>query len=175
MSGIASEPPPSLVVECPECRGAIAVRGDLTYRVARCPLCAAEFLIPKPRRSGVPDTPTPHMGPAAARSDSPADLVAVPRPDPADESPPEPAGASLFSLPELAEEPPPSHGQPAGELAFREPEKTIETPEGTLRLRRLSPEERHARRTRRNVIMLCGGATILFFIVFLFRDKNKKR
>lgn len=160
--------PADIVVECPACRAAIAVRGDLPHRAARCPLCGGAFLIPMPRLPTV-------TGQRAPREET---LAGMERGRP-DETP-------SFSLPEPpgdppAADPPTTTGsaeaapRPRGELEFQEPVKTIETRAGVVRLRRLSPEEKHARRTRRNLVMLCGGATILFLLVFFLGRGTRRR
>lgn len=159
--------PVDIVVECPACRAAIAVRGDLPHRAARCPLCSGDFLIPSPRLSEMADRRAP-------RADTMPDLGDVRSDEPPSFTLPEPPASPAASDPRTTLPPPEAGERPQGDLAFQEPEKTIETPAGRVRIRRLSPEERHARRTRRNVVMLCGGATILFLIVF-FLGRDKKR
>jgi hypothetical protein len=153
--------PQSFVVECPACRAALAVPSGLPFRAARCPLCSGEFLIPRAEVSPVRDPPPP------------AGLSAPP--------PARPSQSPSFSLPEPPagfEPPAPLPDAPAGrttELDFQEPVKTLETAAGPLELRRLSPEEKHVRRTRRSLFMLCGGAMILFLIVLLLgRDKRRR-
>ena len=153
--------PASVVVECPGCHAPLTVRSDLPFRAARCPLCSGEFLIPKAEA-------------AVVRSPPPPAGLATPPPPRRDETPsfslPEPPAGSQAPAP-----PPAAPARPRTELDFEEPVKTIETAAGTVTLRRLSPEEKQARRTRRNLIMLCGGATILFLIVLLLgRDKKRR-
>jgi len=149
MADAVSDLPASMVVECPGCRGAVATRGDMPFRAARCPLCGGEFLLPR-LRGDEAAVPAPVTTPRSADDLSAQDLRS-------DEPP-------SFSLPE-----------PRGELDFEEPVKTIETAEGIKTLRRLSPEEKHARRARRNMIMLAGGATILFVLVYLLRGEQPRR
>jgi len=54
------------------------------------------------------------------------------------------------------------------ELAFREPVRTVRIGNEVIEIRRLSPEERHRRRVRRNVMMIVVGVSILLAIVVLF-------
>lgn len=64
--------------------------------------------------------------------------------------------------------------QPRGELDFEEPANpTIAGEKGLIQLRRLTPKERAARRTRRNAIMLLMGVAILMAIVLIFGTKKK--
>jgi hypothetical protein len=64
--------------------------------------------------------------------------------------------------------------QPRGELEFAEPvPTTIAGAEGVIELRRLTPEEKAARRSRRNAIMLLTGVSILMMIVLLLGTKKK--
>jgi hypothetical protein len=149
MAEAVSDLPASMVVECPGCCGAVATRSDIPFRAARCPLCGGEFLIPRPRGD---------------------EAAAVPAPAPVPSTP-------LGSPEDLGSDEPPSFSrpQPRGDLEFAEPAKTIETAEGPKMLRRLSPEEKQARRARRNMIMLAGGAMILFVLVYLLRGEPPRR
>lgn len=64
--------------------------------------------------------------------------------------------------------------QPRSELEFAEPvPATIAGAEGVIELRRLKPEEKAARRSRRNAIMLLTGVSILMTIVLLLGTKKK--
>jgi hypothetical protein len=71
--------------------------------------------------------------------------------------------------------PPPEPPPPRGELDFDEPAgKMIKAGGGVIELRRLTPEERSARRARRNLLMLLLGVGILMTIVLaLGRDRRK--
>lgn len=72
--------------------------------------------------------------------------------------------------------PPPEPPRPRGQLEFVEPaNKTIETEGGVIALRRLTPEEQAARRTRRNVVMLLSGVAILMTIVVALGRKPRKQ
>jgi len=80
-------------------------------------------------------------------------------------------GGFLVPLP-----PPPKPTRPRGELEFNEPpKKTIEAERGVIELRRLTPEEQAARRTRRNVFMLLSGVSILMTIVLALGRKPRKK
>lgn len=58
-------------------------------------------------------------------------------------------------------------------MQFAEPARTIDTPEGTITLRRLTAKEKSARRARRNLVMLIGGLAVLLTIVFVFGTSPK--
>lgn len=55
----------------------------------------------------------------------------------------------------------------ASDLAFSEPVRTIRHGDTLIEIRRLTPEERHARRFRRNVLMIVVGVSILLAVVIL--------
>jgi hypothetical protein len=55
----------------------------------------------------------------------------------------------------------------AAELAFSEPVRTIRHGDSVIEIRRLTPEERQARRFRRNVLMIVVGVSILLAVVIL--------
>jgi hypothetical protein len=61
------------------------------------------------------------------------------------------------------------------ELQFAEPVEEIETARGVIQLRRLTPQERAARRSRRNLLMLLGGISILTGIVLSFSRRSSRR
>lgn len=68
----------------------------------------------------------------------------------------------------------PPVGQPVDKgMQFAEPVKTIVTEDGVVELRRLTPEERAARRARRNLIMLLFGVGLLLTIVLIFGTKHR--
>jgi hypothetical protein len=56
----------------------------------------------------------------------------------------------------------------AGDLAFKEPVRTMLVGGEMIEIRRLSPEERRSRRFRRNLLMIVIGVSILLVIVALF-------
>ena len=75
------------------------------------------------------------------------------------------------SLAEAAAQPAARHR----DLEFREPVSTLETEEGLVELRRLTDEEKRLRRSRRNIVMLLVGTTILIALTALLgRDSKKK-
>ena len=55
----------------------------------------------------------------------------------------------------------------AAELAFSEPVRMIRHGDSLIEIRRLTPEERQARRFRRNVLMIVVGVSILLAVVIL--------
>lgn len=55
----------------------------------------------------------------------------------------------------------------ASELVFSEPVRTIRSGNAVIEIRRLTPEERHARRVRRNILMIVIGFSILLMVVIL--------
>jgi LSD1 subclass zinc finger protein len=144
MTTAVAEPASDFVVECSGCRQPLAVRRDSAGRAVRCPECRAEFLVPPPELPTADGTLPPARSEAMAR--------------PAADAP------TAFELPDL---PPPEHAEAPGP-AFQEPVKTLQTPTGTIVLRRLTPEEKAQRRARRNLILLLAGAMLLFVFVILF-------
>lgn len=89
-----------------------------------------------------------------------ATAAAAPAAEPAS-SPPGPAEL----IPDAASTTTAAPEAPRGELEFREPVRSITVGDATIELRRLSPEEKQARRTRRNLLILVVGAAILFALV----------
>ena len=61
----------------------------------------------------------------------------------------------------------------ATELVFSEPVRTVRHGETVIEIRRLTPEERRARRFRRNVLMVVVGVSILLAIVLVFGVPKK--
>jgi len=61
------------------------------------------------------------------------------------------------------------------ELAFDEPVTTVGSGDATITLRRLTPDEKASRRTRRNLIMMLAGVSILMAIVLLLGTKRPSR
>jgi hypothetical protein len=53
--------------------------------------------------------------------------------------------------------------------------RTVVSGDQVITLRRLTPEEKALRRTRRNVVMMLCGFSILMAIVLLFGTKRSKR
>lgn len=174
-------------VACPNCHEELAVTTDMAEGEARCPVCSAPFTVPEPRTAepavprAVAPSPLP-VEPAAAPS-APPFGAGEPAPTPTVAAEPlEPVAAAHAPAVALSEDAAPSSAVPAdpapegaaatitpeaprGELEFREPVASITVGDTTLELRRLSPEEKQARRTRRNLLMLVVGAAILFALV----------
>lgn len=57
-------------------------------------------------------------------------------------------------------------------LAFDEPVTTVGSGDTTITLRRLTPTEKASRRTRRNLVMMLVGVSILMAIVLLLGTKR---
>jgi hypothetical protein len=77
----------------------------------------------------------------------------------------EPGGFSHFGSPLL----PPDDN----DLVLREPIRTIRQGDTVIEIRRLTPEERKARRFRRNLMMIVIGISILMAIVIIFGVPQK--
>ena len=133
------------VVACPVCQGQVAATGSLCGRDACCPLCANLFQVPFP--------------PAAA-ADSPREAAAPP-------SAPGPASLGEDWGGVIEKLAPPRRQLPADEVALREPARTVHVGGEVIEIRRLSPEERRARRIRRNLLLIVVGVSILLAIVVL--------
>jgi len=168
----AFPPEPLLAVACPACFGAIAVGSELLGQPAECPLCGSGFRVPvatldAPPRQPSAASPKPEASPSP-REDSSREQRSAPPSQPAS---PDPAAASpQDSLAELE----PS-ARPAGELQFQEPVRTVVSGDQVITLRRLTPEQKAARRARRNAVMMIAGVSILMAIVLLFGTKRSKR
>ena len=184
------QPEALFVVACPVCQGQVAATGSICGRDACCPLCANLFQVPFPptaaaaARSEVA-TPSPAPGPATPGEDwgGVIEKLAPPRrqPDPGERppadpdtfAPPETEPAPVArAAPPAADEPVPAVGGPPlapgpDELAFREPVRTVRVGGEVVELRRLSPEERRARRIRRNLLLIVVGVSIMLAIVVL--------
>ena len=59
------------------------------------------------------------------------------------------------------------------DLDFREPVRTVRRGDTVIEIRRLTPEERQARRFRRNLMMIVIGVSILLAIVLIFGFPDK--
>ena len=70
---------------------------------------------------------------------------------------------------------PPARKAPVKELQFQDPVRTVGSGDQVIALRRLTPEEKAVRRTRRNLIMMLTGVSILMAIVFSLGTKRPKR
>ena len=168
----AFHPEPLLAVACPTCFGAIAVGSELLGHPAECPLCGQGFLLPV---AGVADTP--RQPPAASpTADAPAP-VREPHPRKQRHAPPQEPVANDVASPPPERAPDESQAQkaPAAELQFQEPVRTVVSGDQVITLRRLTSEEKALRRTRRNVVMMLCGISILMAIVLLFGTKRPKR
>jgi hypothetical protein len=163
---------PLVAVACPSCFAALAVGTDLAGLPADCPLCGGGFRVPPLE---VPAAPRDAMPPTRAV----ADAAPGRRPDrtsetarPRDVVPQATAAAAPRADLSVAPETSLQEPQPESELAVREPMRTVGSGDGAIVLRRLSPAERAARRTRRNLVMLVGGVSILLTIVLLLGRKR---
>lgn len=146
--------PPLFVVECPTCRAAVAVKRTRAGSAAACPACSAGFLVPEPQLPGAD-----FRGPAAGTMNAPPPPVAMESQD-RDGAP---DGFAAPTAADLVETSPPVT-DPA--LRFREPVLLAGTGDDAVAVRRLSPEERRLRRTRRNVVILLVGGAILAALTF---------
>lgn len=164
---------PLVAVACPACFGALAVGTDLAGLPADCPLCGSGFRVPS---LALPSTPQPSYPRARTEDESPQkhrpaaerELSSRPQETARQEQPAvaSSAGSTLDSA--AAWQKP----QADSGLAVREPVRTVGSGDGTIVLRQLSPAERAARRTRRNLVMLVGGVSILLTIVLLLGRKR---
>lgn len=96
--------------------------------------------------------------------------IHVAAPDSADEPPdtdspvqPPEASAGQASLPDAAD----------GDMAFRDPVKTVRSGGTEIELRRLTPEEKRARRTRRNLLLMLVGAALLVTLVVILGTRGR--
>lgn len=60
-----------------------------------------------------------------------------------------------------------------GELAFRDPVKTVRSGGTEIELHRLTPEERRSRRARRNLLILLVGAALLVALVVILGTRGR--
>ena len=139
------QPDALFVVACPVCRGQVAATGSICGRDACCPLCANLFRVPFPPAAAT--APRSEAAPPSSAS-GPATLG-------------EDWGGVIEKLA------PPRRQPPADEIAFREPVRTVQVRGEVLEIRRLSPEERRARRMRRTLVLIVVGVSILLAIVVL--------
>lgn len=148
-------------VECPGCHAPIAVAGDLAGHTAACPLCTAVFLVRVPVNDepALPDERLLFAEPPPPSTRRRADEK-LPITTAVETAPTSAADDEYVRVPP----PTPDAGVPR-ELAFHEPVKTIRSGGAEIELRRLTPEERRARRARRNLLMLVIGAAILVALV----------
>lgn len=136
--------PANFAVECPGCRAHLAATAMLAGGRAVCPICRAEFLVPRAAPTEAGDAPvvlTEPPLPSTRRRPDDAFVVAE-----AD------AGAAAAD---------------ASSFALREPVRTISAGGTEFELRRLSRDERRRRRTRRTLVILAVGAAVLVALVVL--------
>jgi hypothetical protein len=134
-------------VACPGCRATVAVDRGLVGDAARCPLCAAGFLVPDPG----PAPPAERVSPPSP-ADRAHDVIPAPAASGAAAAPPEAAPARLV---------PPADDQP-GRAPREEPlPHPVGADVGAAPDRRLAKDERSRRRSRRTLVIMIGGITIL--------------
>jgi hypothetical protein len=108
-------------------------------------------------------TAAPTAAGRAADADEPAEVVAITYAGPT--SPPRRAAPHQAAPQAAGDDLPVVGGTPlsptAAELAFSEPVLTIRQGNEVIEIRRLTPEERRARRSRRNLLMIVVGVSIL--------------
>ena len=169
----AFHPEPLLAVACPTCFGAIAVGADQLGQAAECPLCGCGFRVPV---SAIADTPQQPALAASAASTPAAEPPARPRKHRGESTPkPTPPTPASQPAPEAPFAQPQPQAAPVAGLQFQEPVRTVGSGDQVITLRRLTPEERAVRRTRRNLIMMLTGVSILMAIVLVFGTKRSKR
>lgn len=180
----ASSPPsssaadqPLLAVACPTCFGAIAVGEELFGEPADCPVCGSGFRVPRQTVSANPKRPT-GTRPVDPQPRGTADGAAGRRSareatDSAPAAAPAAISAPIADSPDATEAV--SDSAPGGEYRFREPVRTVGVGDEAVELRRLSPEEKSRRRTRRTFIIMLTGVSILMSIVLTLGRKRPKR
>jgi hypothetical protein len=173
-------PEPLQAVACPVCFGAVAVSQDLLGQAAECPLCRSGFRVPLPGLSVSP----PQASAASAAGSSPHKPRLLPRTrsmTPAgatDLKPPQERIPTASSEPVRLTQPEDATDEPqaaAAEMHFHEPVRTVGSGDHVVTLHRLTAEEKAVRRSRRNLVMLLGGVSILMTIVLLLGTKPTKR
>jgi len=152
-----------MAVACPFCHAALAVASDLFGKPAACPLCEKRFLVPLPTAAGslapILDLAPPAAVQATTLVAPVSDLWSGVTTD-AEVSP----QTSLTTLPTAA--------TVQGELEFKEPIKTVGYGANAVELHCLTPEEKTARRSRRSMVTLLAGVSILMTIVLLLTRKK---
>ncbi len=166
-----SHPEPLLALACPTCFGAIAVGTDLLGQAAECPLCGCGFRVPLTGTADMPPQPVVAASPASPKTEPPARQRQQRREATPNAPPPKPAGSPATE--NAFDEPSPQ--APVKELQFQDPVRTVGSGDQVITLRRLTPEEKAVRRTRRNLIMMLTGVSILMAIVFSLGTKRPKR
>ena len=131
------------------------------------------------------DFEIPHESPATPVVAAPAEMAG----EGTDGTPPTPSADWIDEVlatqasDETADVPSPPEGVPYlgppllvpadQELEFREPVRTVRHGDTVIEIRRLTPEERRARRFRRNLMMIVIGVSILLAIVVIFGVPTK--
>lgn len=152
--------PELFAVACPGCRATVAVDRGLVGEEARCPVCPAVFVVPDP--GPVPPAERERPGAAEPRVAGGAQAAPV-----APAAAPEAAAVrSDESADERA-----GHGPSEGVLPRHLGADTA-GPSG----RRLVRDERSRRRTRRTLVLMIGGITLLLVLaVTLGRRPRRSR
>ncbi|MFM9059838.1 MAG: hypothetical protein ACKOSQ_12065 [Planctomycetaceae bacterium] len=175
----------AFAVECPACRAHVAVSRALVDHVAGCPRCRAPFLVPAPLVAERVPAPRDAAARPATPQPAPSDgsLVFSEPPLPSTRRRDVPAADAPFALAGVSADaaPTPDVGAPdigaALSDGFAVPErvKTIRSRGVEIELHRLTPEERQARRARRNLIMLVVGAALLVALVVVLGTRTGSR
>ncbi|MFM8890394.1 MAG: hypothetical protein ACKOTB_02015 [Planctomycetia bacterium] len=171
---------PLLAVACPTCFGMIAVGEELFGEPADCPVCGSGFRVPRQTVSAHPKRPSDPR-PADSQPRGSADGAAnrrSRRESPRRESTPAAPSSQTGSTPLAGSPAAPeavADSAPGGDYQFREPVRTVGVGDEAVELRRLSPEEKARRRSRRTFIIMLAGVSILLSIVLTLGRKRPKR
>lgn len=147
-------------VACPGCRSTVAVDRGLVGEAARCPLCAADFLVPDPGPA-----PPAERVPPSTPADRARDVIPAPTASIAAAAPPEATRSRLV---------PPADDQP-GRAPREEPlphpvGADVEAAPG----RRRAKDERSRRRSRRTLVIMIGGITILLALAAMLGRRPRR-
>lgn len=173
-------------------------RGDARERPAAAPRSAAAPVAPtaatSPAAADRPSTSPPvavRPAPAAPPAAAPDEPLVFSEPPPpasrmragdvdasAPQAPMAPAAAPSEEAPVAPAGTPPvaATAAPAsayGDLAFREPVRTVRSGGTEIELHRLTPEEKRVRRTRRNLLILLVGAALLVALVVVLGTRGR--
>jgi hypothetical protein len=154
---MSTAPEHLFAVACPMCRATVGVDRGLAGEAARCPLCQAGFLVPSPGPDAPAERPRPPApteaggGLAATGATAPAPSVAA-----------EPAVPPIDERPVRAahEETLPRH---VGDDAGSPPDRG-----------RRTADERSRRRSRRTLVIMIGGITILLVLAALLGRRPRR-
>ena len=177
---------------CPMCNSTIAVESRLAGRGAVCPMCTKHFTVPlaakkhikKSRGTSTPQNnfkPTTHETPRAttpsqedrAVNTTPSDFsTPTTPPSPRVSAPPD---NQLSAVDKISSDIFQKQNSTVPEASLhtddtysvRDHVRTIGTGENRIQLRRLTPAELHNRRTKRTLITLIVGVTLLFILMHL--------